>query len=79
LHHFWFSARPDLVPQVATWADRALPDVDPALATINTSFPKGQALAEWLLNVGASSTLGRMEIDSARDNVQAVNPLYATA
>ena len=78
LHHFWFSAGPDVVPQVATWADRAPPEMDPSIATINTSFPKGDALAQWLLNVGASTTRGELELHSARDNVQAVNPSYAT-
>jgi hypothetical protein len=32
---------------------------------INTSFPKGQALADWLVEVGASSTPGQITIESA--------------
>jgi hypothetical protein len=39
---------------------------------------KGQALAEWLLNVGASTLLGQVEILEGRDNVQAVNATLAT-
>jgi hypothetical protein len=31
---------------------------------INTSFPKGQALADWLVEVGASSTPGQLTIES---------------
>ncbi len=31
---------------------------------INTSFPKGQAFADWLLNVGATSTPGRISLSS---------------
>ncbi|MBL9111417.1 MAG: hypothetical protein JNM74_19175 [Myxococcales bacterium] len=29
---------------------------------VNTSFPKGQALADWLVEVGASSTAGRIDL-----------------
>ncbi|HTM43656.1 MAG TPA: carboxypeptidase-like regulatory domain-containing protein [Polyangiaceae bacterium] len=76
-HHSWFSAGPNLVRQIATWNDRIDP-TSPSIATINTSFPKGQALSDWLLNVGASTTPGEMEIHAARDNVQAVNTAYAT-
>lgn len=32
---------------------------------INTSFPKGQALADWLVEVGASTTPGQLAIDSS--------------
>jgi hypothetical protein len=64
------------VPTVGTWQDRAEPS-DPAQGTIDTTFPKGQALAEWLVNVQASTTLGQMEIAEPRDNVQAVDPMLA--
>ncbi|HTM44179.1 MAG TPA: carboxypeptidase regulatory-like domain-containing protein [Polyangiaceae bacterium] len=77
-HHSWFSAGPGRVPDIATWEDRHNPRVSPSVATINTSFPKGQALSQWLVNVGAATTPGQMEIDEARDNAQAVNPMLAT-
>jgi hypothetical protein len=76
-HYRWIAAGPDPLPTVATFNDRMDPE-DPMLATVNTTFPKGQALAEWLLNVGASATLGQLQILEGRDNVQAVNPAYAT-
>ncbi|MBL9111418.1 MAG: hypothetical protein JNM74_19180 [Myxococcales bacterium] len=31
---------------------------------VNTSFPKGQALADWLVEVGASSTPGKLDLPS---------------
>jgi hypothetical protein len=76
-HRFWFSDGPDPVPDVGTWSDRDNPP-NPSTATINTGFPKGKALAQWLVNVGATTTLGEMEIQEPRDNVQAVDPMYAT-
>jgi hypothetical protein len=76
-HHRWFSDGPDPWPDVATFADRENPQT-PATATINTAFPKGQALAEWLVNVGAATTYGELTVVETRDNVQAVNPTYAT-
>jgi hypothetical protein len=78
LHHFWFSSGPEMVSQVASWEERELPEEDPVSASINMTFPKGQALAEWLVNVGASATPGHMDIHAARDSVQAANPAYAT-
>jgi hypothetical protein len=52
-------------------------DITPMLftATVNTSFEKGQALAEWLLNVGASTTLGSIQInDSERTVIDTIDP-----
>jgi hypothetical protein len=70
-HHIWFSGGPAPVPSVGTWSDLQDPQ-SPAVGTINTSFPKGQALADWLVNVGASTTPGQLDIIAARDNLQAV-------
>lgn len=76
-HHRWISQGPAPMPDVATFSDRDNPET-PTIATINTAFPKGQALAEWLVNVGASTTQGEMVAFETRDNVQAVNPMYST-
>jgi hypothetical protein len=76
-HHRWISDGPDPFPDTGTWNDRENPET-PTPATINTSFPKGAALADWLVNVQASTTPGQMNILEARDNVQAVNATYAT-
>jgi hypothetical protein len=41
---------------------------------VDTTFPKGDAFAHWLVNVGASSSLDRFPIDQARYNAQTANP-----
>ena len=41
--------------------------------TINQSFPKGAAFAQWLVNVGASSTLGSMDIHEGRHDLNKGN------
>ena len=46
-------------------------------ATIDESFPKGAALAKWLVNVGASTTQGQLQVTFPRDNIQSVNPTLA--
>jgi hypothetical protein len=66
--HFYFSYLrgppgsknhfPTPFPDVATW------DSDTGSTTFNieTGFPKGQAFAQWLVNVGASARLGSIEL-----------------
>jgi hypothetical protein len=54
------------IPEVA-----GTTDVD---GTIDTSFPKGEAFAEWLVNVGATAARGQFPIDDARYNVRAATP-----
>jgi hypothetical protein len=78
-HNIWFSEGPQPVPTVGTWQNRADPtDMGgPLDAKINTTFPKGAALAQWLVNVGASTTLGTMTVTFPRDNLQAINPMLA--
>ncbi|HET9934210.1 MAG TPA: hypothetical protein VFQ35_26090 [Polyangiaceae bacterium] len=48
---------------------------DPTTGTIDQSFPKGQAFAAWLKNVGASTTLGQITLNEPRhDAIKALNP-----
>ena len=89
-HNVWFENGPDPLPETGTWETRmpnpagmpGTPDQEngdgtPIPATINQTFPKGAALAQWLLNVGASTALGGMNVSYPRDNIQAVNPEVA--
>ena len=41
--------------------------------TVNQSFPKGASFAKWLVNVGASGTLGSITLKDYSDTVNSVN------
>jgi len=77
-HHIWFSKGPAPVPSIGTWKDQDDPP-DPITGTINTSFPKGQAMSDWLVNVKASTMPGQLQIHKARDNMNAVDANQATS
>ena len=77
-HNYWLQDGPAPFPTTATFVDD--PDlVDPFTAQIDTSFPKGKALSEWLINVGASTTPGKIVIHAGQHTVDAVNPSVAQA
>ena len=75
----WFSNGPAPVPTTGQWGNRENPAGAAASvpATINQTFPKGEALAKWLVNVGASTTQGTLDIVGPRDNIQSVNPMLS--
>jgi hypothetical protein len=50
----------------------------PFLAKIDTSFPKGAALAEWLVNVGGSAMLGQISITAGQNTIESVNADVST-
>lgn len=78
-HNVWFAEGPQPVPTTGTWSDRQNPTQGAGAipGTINQTFPKGAALAQWLVNVGASTMVGQMPLTFPRDNIQAVNPQLA--
>jgi hypothetical protein len=79
-HRVWFSPNaPVPVPMTGTWHDEPDPPGMVVTATVNTGFPKGKAMSEWLVNVGASASAGQLDIQAARDNISAVDPMMATA
>jgi hypothetical protein len=54
-------------PPMATWATAANPSIDTGSPSyvpysIDTSFPKGNDFADWLVNVGASTTKGTINL-----------------
>ena len=54
-----------------------IPEVDGTTSIvgyIDTTFPKGEAFAEWLLAVGGSTSQAQFPIDQARYNVTNANP-----
>jgi hypothetical protein len=79
-HNVWFQNGPQPLPTTGTWGMRDNPAGDtanPVPAAINQTFPKGAALAKWLVNVEASTVLGTLDLVYPRDNLQAVNPEIA--
>jgi hypothetical protein len=48
------------------------PSPDPQTGYINTSFPKGLELAQWLQFIGASTTLGQIPINTLRQDFNGV-------
>jgi hypothetical protein len=73
LHYYWLRNGPIPWPGTAIYLDPQSDLPDPTPGTINTAFPKGAALADWLVNVGASTTRGALTLYGAQSTVAAVN------
>jgi hypothetical protein len=71
-HNYWFEFGPPPFMMTGVFNHRGN-TADPLLATIDTSFPKGQALADWLVNVGGSPVAGSLTINQGRKTLQSVN------
>ncbi len=73
LHKYWLVHGPAPLPTVATFVEK--PDLpNPTTAFIDTSFPKGVALSEWMVNVGGSTMAGEFTLKAGQHTVDAVNP-----
>ncbi len=74
-HYYWIESNPSpsLWPTTATWNHSTNPPQTNWPVTIDQSFAKGQAFAQWMLNVGGSTTLGTFPVDQGRHDVDAVN------
>lgn len=59
-------------PEVVKFQSGASALPSPAIGNINTSFAKGAAMADWLVNVKASTTRGQISIIDAENTVQSV-------
>ena len=71
-HYYWFESGPVPFPTVVNWNHGTWPP-DPQTFLIDTSFPKGLALSDWLVNVGGSTIAGQISISQGRNDVDAVN------
>jgi hypothetical protein len=70
-HNVWLELGP---PPWDTILDRVdHPDLNQIDALVNTGFPRGGDLAQWLVNVMASTTLGTIRIDAAQHTVRAID------
>jgi hypothetical protein len=74
--YIWIGGGVAPMPSTATFGPSGIPATPPATAigTIDTSFPKGEAFAEWLVDVNASTTKGQLTLASPRYDVESVNP-----
>jgi hypothetical protein len=74
-HKIWLDQGPAPFPDLMEFNDR---DDDLNLtASVDTSFPKGEALADWLVNVGGSAARGQVELVDAQNTAAAENPAFA--
>lgn len=52
------------------------PDLD---GIVNTSFPEGKALADWLFNIQASTQYGKIPVQDVRKDISVINPATTKA
>lgn len=74
-HNYWLQAGPDPWPSLFTFDFQE--DLRNIEADIDTSFERGASLAEWLLNVGGSTVLGKIDLTSTQHTLQAVDQTRA--
>jgi hypothetical protein len=74
-HNIWIDSGPTPWPTTVTRVNLA--DLNSITADIDTSTMKGQDLAQWLFNVQASTTLGKIAITAAQHTIRAVNAAMA--
>lgn len=74
-HNYWILDNAAPWDGVMTFNDQ--PDLNSIEADINQTFARGGDLAQWLLNVGASNTLGKIDIDAAQHTVTGVDESLA--
>jgi hypothetical protein len=70
-HNYWFEHGLAPWPGIANF-DHQKDLAIPFTATIDTSFAKGMALAQWLVNVKGSTTLGELVIQGAQHTINTV-------
>jgi hypothetical protein len=71
LQSTWIRRGPDPWPSTATWIGTG-PDLpSPLTDLVNVTFPKGAALADWLVSTGASTVSGRLPVVMAQSSITA--------
>jgi hypothetical protein len=76
VHYNWINHSNGPIQDAAEFSSGDDP-MSPLPTKIDTSFPKGQAFAQWLLNVNASQTLGELDIVAAQNSCSKVDPTLA--
>ena len=75
-HNYWLEFGPAPFPTVGTWNHQGDPP-NPFTAEIDQTFPKGKAMAEWLVNVGSAAPLGQLIIREGKHTLDATNAAVA--
>ncbi|MBK7825262.1 hypothetical protein [Nannocystis sp.] len=76
-HNIWIEKGAAPFPTAATFDHQA--DLkDPFTAKLQTDFPKGMALADWLVNVGGSIVFGEIAIKAGQNTIAAINDMVST-
>jgi hypothetical protein len=73
LHSAWIRTGLPPWPATADWIGVGTDLPNPVMASVDTSFPKGMALSQWLVNTGASTTVGQISLKQGQHSVAAVN------
>ncbi len=74
LHFYWLRSGSATLQSTANYIGVGAKLPDPTMGLIDTNFPKGNALADWLVAVGATPTRGQLEIHGGQHSVTAVTP-----
>ena len=75
-HSVWFQRGPGLFPEVATFTSEGDREYSSITGQVVTSFPKGQALAEWIVSSGVSAD-GQVPIEGGAHTIVQENEDYA--
>jgi hypothetical protein len=76
-HNYWLEAGPAPFPETADFEHQD--DLEsPFTGRVDDTFPKGLALRDWLVNVGASTVPGELPIVSGQHTVNGVNATMST-
>jgi len=77
LHFYWLRSGPVPWPTTAVYlgAQNDFPKPPASVvATIDTTFPKGAALGQWMTNTGATTTPGSIPLYGSQHSVQSTTP-----
>jgi hypothetical protein len=70
-HNIWLDSAPTPWPDVIERTNGG--DLGSVTANVNQNFDRGAALADWLVNVNASTTLGQIQLEDAKNTIQSVD------
>jgi len=76
-HNIWIEEGAGSFPTAATF-DHQEDLESPFTAQIDMTFPKGMALAQWLINVAGSTQLGEIAITEGQNTVAAIDDAVST-